>query len=923
MIFRRVSRIKARALMLGIMPAAIMALTLTGYIINAQLEKLNQAFQERGSAIVHQAASISIYGIFSGDMGILRTSLQTILEQSDVVSVTVTDPKGNILSHLEHTKVLNSPTSESAKITRFSTPVFSLLTPRSVVDYPDQVDISLDPQETHTLIGSITVKLTDARVQQAQFDTYRNSLLMLLVGLLITGLIAIALSQTITRPLLRLTQSVIRMKHGDLTVRVPEVSKGELRSLEAGFNAMADALKYSQDTLQQQIAQATSDLTQTMESMEVQNIELDLARKSALRASQVKSDFLANMSHEIRTPMNGVIGFSRLLLKSKLGEEQKDLIRTIEKSASNLLRIINDILDYSKLEHGKLEPENALFNIHDCFENPVILLAPDAHEKGIELNLLIYHDVPEQLIGDETRIRQILMNLLGNAIKFTHKGEIVVRVMVDEETETQCALIFSVTDTGIGIADHTKADLFTSFQQGSVATSRMYGGTGLGLSICRKLAETMNGHIELDSAEGDGSCFRVVLSLKKTDEKRQKSNTMILPGVRCIFIDNYGYSKLALHHSLISMGVEVRNMEFDALSASNSYESDLIILGLTNDQIMTGEAETAVETINSLSKLPLLILASTSEYSEMERIQLLGANRCISKPCTRAVLRRAIIEILTYGGETPEDLSPTAAPDFSGQHFLVAEDNAINLRLISSILRDSGAKITEVVNGKEAVEQLHDSAFDLIIMDLHMPVMDGQEATRVIRSMESSRKHTPILALTADVIPEHRELAFDAGIDEYLLKPIDELQMWSVIHRLLGSKIHREPRTPPLPVDDDNNPLQSRDVEAALKIAGGRSELVEELFRRFISELPMQLESIRQCQINQDWPALANAAHKLHGATAICGVPAMNDLVSLLENAAHSGTEDEISRLLNEMEREAVTLLSASVGQSEQPKQPD
>ncbi|MCP3661178.1 MAG: HAMP domain-containing protein, partial [Gammaproteobacteria bacterium] len=436
----RISRLKLRALILTILPAVLMALGLVFYVGNTQLHNLYQEFDARGEVLAKELSILTAFGLQNGDPSDIGRILQPILNESDVVAIALEDANGSLilrLYDLEYQQLSLDAKQDGTRL--FSAPIQYY----SPTGHKRGLDIQ--PKQ---IFGKISVEISKQQLNVHHNTLIWNSIIILITGILTTSVLAWFFVAKFTSPITRLTEAVTRVRSGDFSAVLPEVSKDELGSLEAGFNSMATELKNAQEVMRYQIIQATSDLTQTMEALEIQNVELDLAKKRAQKASLAKTEFLASMSHEIRTPLNGVIGFARLLLKSKLTPKQHDIADTIQKSALGLLDIINSILDYSKLEYGSLEPLEIPFNVDDCFENPVILLAPVAHDKDLELVLMVYSDVPRNLIGDETRIRQILVNLIGNAIKFTGHGEVIVRVMLEDDTSDQCTIRFSVCDTG-------------------------------------------------------------------------------------------------------------------------------------------------------------------------------------------------------------------------------------------------------------------------------------------------------------------------------------------------------------------------------------------------------------------------------------------------------------------------------------------
>jgi len=687
------------------------------------------------------------------------------------------------------------------------------------------------------------------------------------------------------------------------------------------IDGLASTLAQTRREMQDEIEQATSDLCETMESLEIRNVELDLARRRALAAGNAKSEFLANMSHEVRTPLNGITGFTNLLCKTRLTREQREYVDAIARSSEALLEIVNDVLDFSTLESGKRDLDSQVFNVRECLDEAVTFMAPQAHAKGLELVAMIYNDLPDLLVGDPSRIRQILTNLLGNAVKFTAEGEIQVRAMLAEEDTDSCRLELTVTDTGIGLAPAVRAGLFRPFSQGGAEIHRLYGGTGLGLSICRKLVESMSGSIDAKTREGAGSTFRFDLALRKPGaDALPRSRPSPVSGREVALYDGHAFSRASLRGRMEYAGLSVRTYEdTETLTLAAGSDARPIVLGLSAKEFRSGRTAKLLQSLKQDSPAPLLLLISSSDRGELERALRLGADACHSKPLGDTALRDALTRLLRPG-EQREMVRPrmfsSAVPRLTHRHFLVADDNPINLRLISTLLRSSGAHVTQARNGREVLELMDMVRFDLLLLDVHMPERDGLEVARAVRQRTPARGgQVPILGLTADASPDNRYRVLGAGMDDCLTKPTDERQLWSQVSRLLGADLEdpsREATEAQLPNPSEPIPpgeVPHRDREAASRIPGGNPDLAREMFEMLVAGLPEQIQEVRGYLFQRNWALLRESLHRLRGATAICAVSTLHASVGALMEAARQEAYDEAFGWLDQLDSDARELV--------------
>jgi two-component system sensor histidine kinase BarA len=869
-----------RILLIFTIPLFLIILGLGTYATNMQMNDARTALLDRGALMAKHLADLSEFGLYSVDTRELHRQAESEMREADVRHVKIINSSGNVLVHIDK----GGTEPEAGQIVTFTAPV--LRTGIEVLDF-DIESGETPATDSSQPIGSIQIGLSTAAMEHRRNTILLTGITLTSSALLLSILLAYLVARSVTGPIIQLTGIVNQLTGGRLSARSPGGSPGELGSLEQGINQMAGTLEDTQKQLRKEVEEATAALQETVRKLETRNAELDQARSDAINAGAAKSDFLARMSHEIRTPLSAVIGFSGLLERTGLSENQQEYIRTITQAASQLLLIIDDILGHTRLDSNVLDLESIPFDLNESLENVIGMFSTQAHEKQLELVLYIHSDVPQYITSDPNRIGQLLTNLVNNAIKFTDHGHVIVEVTaVDADSDT-ATINFAVTDTGIGLTESEQTHIFDPFIQADISTSRKYGGTGLGLSICKKLSDLLGGEIHVSSTPGKGSTFSFTITVPY--EITAKGNAVKpLAGRKVLVYDRNPFTLRALRNRFFTWGATVFNtadrgklMEILAADAQQGSPCELLVMGLSPDEYDGIPRDAWLQDVRRICASPAIVLIG-DELHDLPTC-LADTQMCIlSKPPRSDRLLRIIRKTLLLDDEpSTENIVSTVnsgqEKTFRCLNVLVVEDNRFNQQLFEQLLSSLGTHVALAENGEEACRLAAHRLFDLIFMDIHMPVMGGIRATQVIR--EGTNRLTPIIALTADVFADSDHYLQSLGLDDILYKPVSEQKLAGMLHKWCK---------PPAQDTDTGE----RDTVA---LPPGFQE-------RLKRELGRQLIALRKALDSNDQALFAEHMHQLKGMVQYFGLTEFTDKFRSLEKARDTGSAQTVHEVLDTLE---------------------
>jgi two-component system sensor histidine kinase BarA len=896
-----------------LLPLLLVASILGFLVASFGVQDQEESIESQAVLIVNNISQVAGYYLFSGDQEILRQLIEDAVNSKWVGSAVIVDQNQQIVAKMGKGFTASEITEDIRRwqqVEKMPKAVFTsergpnrkegnngeMIFVREIggpaLDVADDLyhQSSVSPSPAPTALGWVLLEVDMAEVKAANQQVIARSLWVLAIGVVFSLLLSLYLSRRFVRPINAVTETIYQIADGDLSARVDRVGRGEIVRLVANVNSMAEKIELSQHDLKRRVAEATSSLERKITELEHRNVELDASRTKANQAEKVKANFLANMSHEIRTPVNAIYGFSQRILKPGSAAETKEYVEMMSRAAKLLIHLIDGILGFSKAESDAIRLNESIFDIRLCLENIATIFSTEAQQKGLELVALIDSDVPEFIKGDELRIEQVLANLLANAIKFTEDGQITLRASLDRPDNQ---LKISVTDTGIGIPSDEIANRFKAFEQGDFSASRNFGGVGLGLSICKHIMELMGGSISVKSEPGQGSEFSFTLPVSMA-LKPELPLEAPLAGFNVLVFEPHQIARTSLKNMLVMQGVTVFTAQNDVIAErilGNALPDnkiiDLVIIGLSPRHDMDQANQGRIRSVRKDFSGPVLLMA-TSRHSETDLLSNVeGKVQVLFKPARSAILMAQLSELLSVGEPAPAGL-PTAvtAPGFlSGRSVLVAEDNEFNRRLIEAWLTDWGAAVVLARDGNEAVERAIAHQVDLVLLDLHMPNLDGASALKKLRALDDvAISRVPVIIVTADVFGTRECLETQVSRVQIVYKPINSDLLAQTMARMLGLKSPVEVIDP----NADGHVLPERI----------RPRLVKE-FERLGSRLQLAMTAINQEEIR-------DLLHQIQGIAGYFQFELVEQRVDACRQAFQTGTgqqfRTEVEQLLTLLE---------------------